>query len=76
MMRSGQTISVDFYALGCVAFFILTKQLMLIKGEKENKLSPAEIESKMKALSLSQDAINLVLNLTSQDMSRIESSQG
>lgn len=72
-MRSGLTMDVDFYALGCVMFFMLTSQLMISKENRENRLTPRDIESKMKHSGLSKEATDLVLLLTSKQ--KFESSK-
>jgi serine/threonine protein kinase len=63
MMRDGRSRDVDYYALGCVMFFMLTSDLI---STRESKLTTSEVERKLRGKSVSDEAINLVLFLTSK----------
>jgi len=63
-MRDGRSKDVDYYALGCVMFFMLTSELI---STRDNKLTTAEVEKKLRSRSISSEAIDLVLFLTSKN---------
>lgn len=56
-MRHGYSEEVDFYALGCVVFFMLTMELV---ATKKSRLTLDAITQKMRSRDLSKDALELV----------------
>jgi serine/threonine protein kinase len=72
MMREGYSKDVDFYALGCIMFFMLTSELL---ATKTRQLSQAEVERVMVSRGVSQEAIDLFLMLTDKN-NRIDNSRG
>lgn len=70
MMREGYSMDVDFYALGCVMFFMLTGQLI---SSKIKKFSREEVKECLAMRG--PDAIELVMQLTNEK-NRITDSNG
>ncbi|KAI6182998.1 Protein kinase domain-containing protein [Aphelenchoides bicaudatus] len=61
MMRDGYSEEVDFYALGCIMFFMLTNELI---ASKSKALTKSEIENALLSRGLSKDAFELVMFMT------------
>jgi serine/threonine protein kinase len=72
MMREGYSKDVDFYALGCLMFFMLTGELISSKTKKHSR---SEVEQILKTHGLTPEAIELVMYLTNEK-NRVTDSRG
>lgn len=73
MKKGNYSTEVDFYALGCVLYFMLTVKL-LESREGKVSTSASKIESDLKFQNVSENAIELVLHLLTNP--QIESATG
>jgi hypothetical protein len=71
-MKKGYSLDVDFYAIGCVMYFLMTNKLLL---DKENKPPSIQVvETSLRERKVSVDAINLIKHLLTDV--KIASAQG
>jgi hypothetical protein len=63
-MRKGYSNDVDFYALGCVMFFLFTKELLSTRAKS---YSPEEAEDLLVSNRLSNEGVELVMFLTNEN---------